>query len=143
MINFHDHKKPWGISLVILCLSLLICMFPGVHNNLSNSYGIIFGMGSLAILLPLPSLFKPWSFLFFLSGMFLIINGILFFATGNLFVDIAQKFFTVKKIDELTLKEMTMGMSLWIYFIPVVSIGVGINIISLYLSTEKVTNDTT
>jgi hypothetical protein len=118
-------------------------MFPGVHNNLSNSYGIIFGMGSLAILLPLPSLFKPWSFLFFLSGMFLIINGILFFATGNLFVDIAQKFFTVKKIDELTLKEMTMGMSLWIYFIPVVSIGVGINIISLYLSTEKVTNDTT
>lgn len=131
-----DNMKFFLVLLSVLALIPLLFLVPGVYNTLPNRYGVILGIGPMAIFMASAVTCKPSEFMFFVSGLLLITLGVMFFATGEAIVSMAKAAYEAKRLNDTELRFMTDGMSLWLYSLPVISVGVGINLVSSYLSTS-------
>lgn len=136
-MNSIDNKKFFAVLLGTLALIPLLFMMPGVNDTMANRYGVILGIGPMAMFLAYSTTCKPSDLMFFFSALFLITLGIMFFATGDAIVSMAKIAHEAKRLNENELKFMTDGMSLWLYSLPAVSIGIGVNMVSSFLTAER------
>lgn len=94
------------------------------------------GIGPLAIFAGAASSFKSWQMPAFFCGLALIMLGIGFFVLQGGFGSLAKVAETTRHFSQEEVKFWTYGMELWIYTVPVISIGLGVNVISAYISSE-------
>ena len=136
-MNSIDNKKFLAVLLGTLALIPILFMMPGVNDAMANRYGVILGIVPMAAFLAYSTKCKPSDLMFFFFGLLLIAHGIMFFATGNSIVSMAETAHEAKMLDENKLKFMTDGMSLWLYSLPVVSVSIGVNMVSSFLTAES------
>ena len=87
----------------------MLFLVPGVYDTLPNRYGVILGIAPMAICLAFTVTCKPSDFMFFVSGLLLILLGVMFFATGENLVSMAKVAHEAKQLNDSELKFMTDG----------------------------------
>ncbi|MET3115839.1 hypothetical protein AAKU64_000042 [Undibacterium sp. GrIS 1.8] len=133
----HSSKKFWIVTLGTLALIPLILMMPGVYDSMPTRVGIMMGIGPLALLAGGASSVSSWQKSSFFCGLALIMLGIGFFALQGGFATIAKIAETNGRFSKEDVKFWSEGIELWIYSVPVISIGIGINVVSAYISSER------
>lgn len=120
---------------------LLLLLLPNVRATFANRYGMTMGVIPLAILLSFAASHKPWQTSSFICGVAMIMLGIGFFTLMGQLPVIAKLAEQAGRISKDTVKDWTEGVDLWIYSLPVVSMAIGVNLISSYISSEPPTSD--
>jgi general stress protein CsbA len=131
----YSTRKPFVVLAVTLALSLLL-LIPGVPNTFVNKFGMVMGIIPLAVFLSIASSSKPWQTSSFLSGVALIVFGIGFFVLMKQLPELAKLAQQAGNLSSATAKEWAAGVDLWIYSIPVVSMAIGINLITAYIGSN-------
>ena len=98
-----------SVLFSVLALIPLLFLVPGVYDTLPNRYGVILGIAPMAICLAFTVTCKPSDFMFFVSGLLLILLGVMFFATGENLVSMAKVAHEAKQLNDSELKFMTDG----------------------------------
>lgn len=131
----YSTKKFLITVLGILAFIPLIWLMPGVNDSLPNQVGTVMGVGQLAIFCAAAGSFKPWQFGSFLCGLILILLGVGFYVVMGNFEESAKAAEHAGRFSVKDVKFWTEGVPLWQYTVPVFSIGIGINIISSFISS--------
>lgn len=130
----YGSQKFLTIIVGTLLLIPLIFMMPGVNDSLPNRVGVIMGIGQLAIFCAAASTFKPWELGTFLCGMVLILAGIAFYVLVGGFDETARLAHAAGRLSAKEVRFWTDGIELWKYTVPVISMCIGINIVSSFIS---------
>lgn len=137
----HSIRKFLAIFFGTLLLIPLILMMPGVNDSLPNRLGVIMGIGQLAIFCAAASNYKPWELGAFLCGMPLILAGIGFYVLIGGFGENAKLAHAAGRLTEKGVVFWTEGIELWKYTVPVISMCIGINIVSSFISASPPDED--
>jgi hypothetical protein len=129
------------VGIVTASLGLVALFLPGASGSLSNVLSVICGVLPMAILVGISRSLPPKGLGQFLCGMGLVALSMIFFAYSNFLPIALDAFF--KGFNEgagTHYDKLGIGfgdISLWIYLIPAVSIGIGVNLISGHLTAEE------
>lgn len=132
-----DHSNRKSLTVLFGTLSIsLVLIFPGVPASFPNIIGVIMGLVPLALFAALASSCKPWQMSSFFCGLALVMLGIGFFVLLGELGSIAKMAEIAKRFSKEDVNYWTGGMDLWIYSFPVISMTLGVNVISTYISSE-------
>lgn len=134
--------RTWGVSIATLALAPLVFLLPGGEGTVSNFLAVLFGLVPMSVVLGLSGIFQSDDFPFFLCGLVLVEIGIFFFAWGGFvprLIDAFKLGLSKGGVDPELLVPASLfsSVSLWVFVVPTMSIGVGINLISSYLSAKN------
>ena len=96
---------------------------------MANRNGLIMGIIPLAILLGFAASCKPSSWMTFLSGVLTIILGVGFYLLMDAFGTVANS-----QQGQQAKSFWTLGQHTWMYFFPILCLGLGINLMSAYIT---------
>jgi len=132
----HNNRKTLVVALGTLILIPVILLLPGVYDSMPNRLGVIMGIGPLAIVAAVASSYRSWQAPTFFCGLTMIMLGIGFFVLQGGFGSLAKVAETTHRFSKEDVRFWTQGIELWIYTIPAISIGLGVNVVSAYISSE-------
>jgi hypothetical protein len=132
----HSNRKFLVVLIGTLLLIPFILMLPGVEDSMPNRIGLIMGIIPLAIFAGGASAYKPWQAPAFFCGIALIFLGIGLFVLQGATVDLAEAAQAKGRFSAGDFRFWTTGAALWVYSVPVISMALGVNVISAYISAE-------
>lgn len=132
----HSTRKFFVVLIGTLLLIPLILMLPGVEDSMPNRIGVGMGIIPLAIFAGAASSYKPWQAPAFFCGIALIFLGIGLFVLQGTSVDMAKVAQAKGTLSAEEFRFWTIGAGLWVYSVPVISMALGVNVISAYISAE-------
>lgn len=133
----NSNRKFLAVFFGTLILIPLLFVLPGVYDSMPNRLGVLFGIAPLAIFASVACSFKAWEIPSFFCGLILILFGIGFFVLQGGFGSAAKVAEATGRFSKTDVKFWTDGIELWVYTIPAISIGIGINVISAFISSER------
>ncbi|MBA5685727.1 hypothetical protein [Rugamonas apoptosis] len=101
-----------------------------------NRIGVGMGIFQLAILGSLASNYKSWQVGSFCCGLLLILLGVAFFALDGTLQALASTAPSVGHVSNRQMKFWTEGASIWVNIFPAISIAIGVNLVSSFISSE-------
>lgn len=129
-----DIKKFFTVVVGTLLTIPLLWLSPGFVDSMVNRSGLIMGMIPLSILLGYAATCKAADLGMFVSGFLSIILGVAFYVLMDSYGSIAAQ-----QAADVDKRFWSDGKNTWIFFFPVLCLGLGINLISAYIthSTDK------
>jgi hypothetical protein len=134
-------KTQQAIVFSVLSLGFFTLFLPGAYGSLSNSLAVICRVLPTALIMGLAKRLKPNGFGQFLCGLCLVAVGLAFFAYSSyLQLGLDALFYALNTEAGTNYDKSDIGfgeVSLWVFLIPAVSVGVGVNLLSAHLSSEN------
>ncbi|MFL6676187.1 MAG: hypothetical protein ACJ8LG_23195 [Massilia sp.] len=134
---FELFRKPILVLLGAALLSAMIVISPGYTDSMPNRLGLGMGCLPLAIFCASATTYKPWEFGTFFCGIILVIVGIGCFIVEDAFGEFARAGQAARKFSKSDVHFWTYGIEMWKFVLPAISMGIGLNLISTFISSER------
>jgi predicted small integral membrane protein len=138
---FLDWKKPLTVLLGVVLLSTLVVFAPDGADSVPNRFGLIMGCIPVAMFATAAATYKPWEFGAFFCGVMLIGVAIGCYVLQDALGELAAVAAAAKKFSQADTHFWTYGSNLWKFAFPTIGLGIGINIISSFISSSPPVDD--
>jgi hypothetical protein len=129
-------KKFYVVLFSILALIPVLLLLPNFPDSMPNRAGLILGIIPLALFSAMAAGSKSCTLPMFFSGFFLIFLGIGFLVLLGGFEGFAKILEASNTSSPQKIGYWRAGAELWIYAFPLVSTGLGINIVAAFISAD-------